>query len=71
VNIDQTIKFFESDGGKTATVIVLMIFFAVLAALMHMTHHDPGQTGISLLSGTFSALLTLMIARLGTKKNAE
>lgn len=56
--------FLESEGGKLAVVLVMLLVITGCAMVLHMTHHDPADTGRTLMSNAFTALLTLLLAKL-------
>lgn len=60
-------SFFESEGGKTAAMIGLLVWLAIIAMIMHMTGHDPQETGRTLISNTFTALFVALLAKLTGK----
>jgi hypothetical protein len=54
----------ETPGGKLALTVALLVWLSVLAFLMHLTHHDPAETGRTLLSNAFTSLLTVLLTQL-------
>ena len=60
--------FFETEGGKIVTIVFLLLWLSVLAIAMHLTRHDPQETGRVLLSNAFTGLMTLLLAKLGGKE---
>lgn len=63
-------KFLESEGAKMAVILFMLIYLSVLAFILHETHHDPAETGRVLLSNAFTSLMTLLLAKLGDKKQS-
>lgn len=53
--------FFESEGGKIATVLFMMLTLLVVSMILHMTGHDPAETGRTLLAQTFTGLFLLFV----------
>jgi len=62
---------FETEGGKIAIIVVLLVWLSILAAAMHLTNHDPQETGRVLLSNAFTGLMTLLLAKLGGKEQPK
>jgi hypothetical protein len=63
--------FLESEGGKLAVVIFMILWLSVIAVWMHLTGHDPQETGKVLISNAFTSLMTLLLAKLGASKNEK
>lgn len=61
-------QFLETEGGKMAVILFLLVYLSIIVVIMHATHHDPQETGRVLLSNTFTSLVTLLLAKLGDKK---
>jgi hypothetical protein len=55
----------ETEGGKLAVIILLLVYLSVMAVYLHATHHDPQETGRVLISNAFTSLMTLLLAKLG------
>lgn len=62
-------SFLESEGGKIAVIVSMIVFLAVMAFIMHETHRDPGEESKVLISNAFTGLMTLLLTKLG--KNAD
>jgi len=60
--------FLESEGGRLAVVVFMILWLSVIAVWMHMTGHDPQATGKVLISNAFTSLMTLLLTKLGEKK---
>jgi hypothetical protein len=63
--------FFEAlntEGGHLVITIGLILWLSLIATILHMTNHDPAETGRTLLSHAFTALITLLLNKLGNKK---
>ena len=58
----------QSEGGKLAIVIVLLLWLSVIAVILHLWGKDPAETGRTLLSNAFTSLLTLALTKLGKEK---
>jgi hypothetical protein len=58
-------KFLESEGGKIAVIIFMVLWLSALSFIMHLTKHDPQETGRVLISNAFTGLMTLLLAKLG------
>lgn len=63
-------EFLESEGGKLFVLISLLVWIAVLAMILHMTGHDPQETGRTLMSNAFTSLFTAIMLKLTEKKAA-
>jgi hypothetical protein len=57
-------EFLESEGGEKAVVIAMLVWIMAITLFMHMTGHDPKQTGILLLSNSFTALFAIFLKSL-------
>ena len=64
-------QFLESDGGKLAVLIFMLVYLSLLAFIMHLTKHDPQETGKVLLSNAFTSLMTLLLTKLGKDKDSK
>ena len=62
--------FLESEGGKLAIVIFMLLWLSAIATFMHLTGHDPQETGRVLLSNAFTSLMTLLLTKLGKSPSA-
>ena len=60
-------QFLESEGGKIAVIIGMLLWLSVIAVWMVVTGHPPKETGQVLLSNAFTSLMTLLLAKLGDK----
>jgi hypothetical protein len=60
--------FLESEGGKMAVIIFMLLWLSAIAVGMVVSGHTPQETGRVLLSNAFTGLMTLLIAKLGDKK---
>ena len=60
-------QFLESEGGKIAVIIGMLLWLSVIAVWMVVTGHPPKETGQVLLSNAFTSLMTLRLAKLGDK----
>jgi hypothetical protein len=58
-------QVFETEGGKIAVIIFMVVWLSALAFVMHVTKHDPQETGRVLISNAFTSLMTLLLAKLG------
>jgi hypothetical protein len=61
--------FLETEGGKLAVIIFMLVWLSTIAVWMHLSGHDPQETGRVLLSNAFTSLMTLLLAKLGGKTN--
>ena len=59
--------FLESEGGRIAVILFMLGLLLGITMILHMTGHDPAETGRTLLSDAFTSLLTLLLAKLGSK----
>lgn len=57
----------ETPGARIVMTVGLVFWLGTLAFVMHITGHDPGETGRTLLSNAFTSLFTLVIAQLSGK----
>jgi len=57
-----------SEGGKMAILLSLLVLLIVVAMLLHMTNHDPAETGRTLLSNSFTSVFTAIMLKLSDKK---
>jgi len=58
----------ETEGGKLAVIIFMLLFLSGVSMLMVMTGHPPQETGRTLLASAFSSLMALLVSRLGGKE---
>ncbi len=63
--------FLETEGGKMAVIIFMLLWLSAIAVGMVLSGHTPQETGRVLLSNAFTGLMTLLIAKLGDKKPSE
>lgn len=59
--------FLETEGGKIAVIIGMLIWLSAIAVYMIVSGHAPRETGQVLLSNAFTSLMTLLLAKLGDK----
>jgi hypothetical protein len=59
--------FLESEGGKLAVLIGMLVWLSAIAMYMIISGHPPKDTGQVLLSNAFTSLMTLLLAKLGDK----
>ena len=45
-------------------LIGLLVWIGTIAFVMHMTKHDPAETGRTLLTNAFTSLFTAVLVRL-------
>ena len=60
-------KFLESEGGKIAVIIFMLVTLLIVTEIAHAFHHDPQESGRAVLVGAFSSLMTALITKLGGK----
>ena len=60
-------QFLETEGAKLAVIIFMLVYLSVMAVIMHLTRHDPQETGRVLISNAFTSLMTLLLTKLGDK----
>jgi hypothetical protein len=60
-------QFLETEGGKIAVIIGMLVWLTVIAVYMVVAGHPPKETGQVLLSNAFTSLMTLLLAKLGDK----
>jgi hypothetical protein len=60
--------FLETEGGKIAIIIFMLLWLSIIAVVMVITGHPPQETGRVLLSNAFTSFITLLLAKLGDKK---
>lgn len=63
----MNLQALETEGAKIATLLFLLVFFTVIVFVMHETHHDPAETGRTLISNALTSISTLLLAKLGDK----
>lgn len=61
-------QFLESEGGKIAVIIGMLLWLSTIAVYMVVSNHPPKETGQVLLSNAFTSLMTLLLAKLGDKR---
>jgi mannitol-specific phosphotransferase system IIBC component len=66
--LGEFFKALETEGGQMAVTIFMILWLGTIAFIMHQTGHDPAETGKVLLSNAFTGLMTLLITKLGGKK---
>ena len=60
--------FLETEGGKIAVIIFMLLWLSGIAIYLLASGHTPQETGRVLLSNAFTSLMTLLLAKLGDKK---
>ena len=63
--------FLETEGGKIAVIIMMLLWLSIVAVYMVVSGHPPQETGKVLLSNAFTSFITLLLAKLGDKKASE
>ena len=53
-----------TEGGKSAVLLFILLWLSILALVMHLTHHDPQETGRTLMTNAFTSVFTALIAKL-------
>jgi hypothetical protein len=61
------LKSLETEGGKMAVLIFMLLFLTGVALTLLLTGHTPQEAGRELLTTAFSSLLGILYGRLGTK----
>jgi uncharacterized BrkB/YihY/UPF0761 family membrane protein len=61
-------SFLETEGGKIAVIIFILLWLSIIAVYMVVSGHPPQETGKVLLSNAFTSFVTLLLAKLGDKK---
>jgi hypothetical protein len=63
--------FLETEGGKTAAIIFMLVFVAILLDIYTATGHVLQETGRTLFSSLVTGLTALLLTKLGSKSKSE
>ena len=58
----------ETEGGKIAILLFVLVVLIALSAVMHILGKDPAETGKTLLSNAFTGVSTLLLTKLSARK---
>jgi len=67
----MTFAILETEGGKIATLIFMIVFLSICMILMIETHHQLQETGRTLIASAYSSLFALLVAKLGGKEQPK
>jgi len=57
---ERFLKSLETDGGRFAVLIFMLLFLASVALLLVLSGHTPQEAGRELLVGAISSLLSIL-----------
>jgi len=63
-------EILETEGGKLFVALVMLSAFLVIAFVLHISGHDPAETGRTLISDAIATLLGVVIGKITARSPA-